>query len=437
MEELSGMRILIVVMLSFLLSSMAEGTPLPPSEFPISQDGYLQGRPSLAHDPNHDRFLATWADLRNKPATGFDIYGRLVDARGQAVTGDIPISRARGGQAFSAVAFDSRNNRYLVVWVDWRDAVTRDSDIYGQFVNADGTLHGNDFPIAQGRVSQKYPNVAFDPFHNRFLIAWGDDRNGGVEKIYGRFIGAEGDYLGNEFAIATDGGNHDSPTVVFDSTRKRFFLVWRNVSVLTPSDQQQKAIYGIFVDPERGPDGASFVIAHEPQGCLPPSLYAASFSPEHDTFFVTWTSGRNYYDEVWKDGKYDRQRGLDVYGAFVKADDGRLPEPAFQIASEVDYQEAASVAFDPNHGRFLVVWYDLRRRPAGRNTDIYGRYVSMKGKLSMEFLISEPGAPDLRRFPAISFSPKSDVFLILWEDGRNREKMRRQIFGKLEQTREM
>ena len=62
--------------------------------------------------------------------------------------------------------------------------------------------------------------------------------------------------------------------------------------------------------------------------------------------------------------------------------------------------------------------------------DLLGaRFVSTVGTLSDEFLISDPGASGLRRFPAVGFSPKSESFLVLWEDGRNRPEFTRQIFG--------
>ncbi len=104
------------------------------------------------------------------------------------------------------------------------------------------------------------------------------------------------------------------------------------------------------------------------------------------------------------------------------------------IASEIDYQRAPSVGYDSNQNRFLVVWYDLRRLPTGRDMDIYGKFVSVAGDVTDEFLVSDEGAPGIRRYPAVAYSPKSDAFVILWEDERLRDNnhLNRRIFGRVQ-----
>ena len=117
-------------------------------------------------------------------------------------------------------------------------------------------------------------------------------------------------------------------------------------------------------------------------------------------------------------GYDDRPLGLDVYGAFIDINDGSIKKGPFKIASEIDYQEMPSVEYDLKHKRFLVVWYDMRRPPTNRNNDIYGRYVMLDGIMSEEFLISDELAMGSRQLPTLAFSPRSNNFLILWEDGR-------------------
>lgn len=119
-----------------------------------------------------------------------------------------------------------------------------------------------------------------------------------------------------------------------------------------------------------------------------------------------------------------------MYGAFISVDDGRLREEPFMIASEIDYQEMPSVDYDPNKDRFLVVWYDLRRPPTNLNNDIYGRFVTPKGSMSEEFLISDRLASGPRQLPTLAFSPRSDAFLVLWEDGRQGRGQKVRIYGK-------
>ena len=422
------MRGIKVVLLAVLLplSVLATGHTSAQRDFAVSKDESLQSRPTLAYDANHDRFLVTWTDFRNRHTSGVDIYGRLIDSRGQPVGGDFPISGARRGQGTSAVAFDPLHNRYLVVWADWREAKSVDSDIYGRLINADGSPFGDDFAITRRRVSQKQPTVAFDPFHRRFLVIWKDFRGKDVERLYGQFIDPQGALVGNEFAVAQGVGKQDRPSLYYDQKRKRFLVVWRDIVdehqyLTTPL--KGKGIFAAFIDAERGPQAeAGSLIDTEEDACLPPSLYAAAYAPEEDVFLVVWTTARDY-----------DKRGLDVYGAFVRAKDGKRQGRAFPIAVESDYQEFPSVAYDPRHHRFLVIWYDLRRDHSALNQDIYGRYITAKGQFSEEFLVSDFRAPGIRRYPAISFSSKSDSFLMIWEDSRHKTKTThsQRIYGRI------
>ncbi|MDH3242595.1 MAG: hypothetical protein OEO83_18220, partial [Alphaproteobacteria bacterium] len=168
-----------VVALGMLGVATARGADHIGTDFPVAAGGGAQGLPAVAHDPGGDRFFLAWYDSRNGRAAALDIYGRVVDGSGRPVTGDIPIARARRSQSNPAVAFDTVNRRFLVLWADWRDATNVDSDIYGRLFNADGTPQGEEFRIAARRgVSQKTPNLAFDPVRRRFLVLWMDRRHG-------------------------------------------------------------------------------------------------------------------------------------------------------------------------------------------------------------------------------------------------------------------
>lgn len=428
--------ILALMVLMVSGAAMAQGLPGTGADFLVSEGGGMQNRPAIAYDPNGDRFFMAWYDWRNRKTTGFDIYGRIVDGSGQPITGDIPITVAKRSQGNPAIAFDTVNDRILVLWTDWRDAADIDSDIYGRLFNSDGTPHGEEFRIAGRRgVAQKTPNLAFDPVRQRFLVLWKDSRYKDYDKIYGRFVGADGSPQGEEFPVAMEGNAQDSPSVLFDPRKDQFLVAWRDVNSVGV-DQFEKAVMGSFVDAGRGPSGKSFLIAYEKTGCTPLSLKSASFSPKENFYFIAWSSGRNYHNTMPlserrdnRPGYDDRPTGLDVYGAFISVDDGSLRGEEFKIASEIDYQEMPSVAYDPNRDRFLVVWYDLRRAPTNRDNDIYGRYITPKGAMSEEFLISDERAPGPRQLPTVAFSPRSDAFLVLWEDGRQGRGEKTRIYG--------
>jgi hypothetical protein len=90
---------------------------------------------------------------------------------------------------------DSVNNRCLVVW-------NKNSDIYGQFINKDGTLHGERIPIvmATGSVEQLSPGVAFDPEHYRYLVTYSSNLNSWW-RTYCQFVNADGSLQGTPFIL--------------------------------------------------------------------------------------------------------------------------------------------------------------------------------------------------------------------------------------------
>ena len=382
------------------------------SDFPVSVRDSLQSNPTIAYNNKDDQFFITWSDVRYNSKTSVDIYGRILNGQGEAVSNDIVISGVKAGQGKSAVAFDPIHKNYLVVWTDWRNANNIDSDIYAQLLNFKGEPVGSNFAITNLRSSQKMAAVAFDPDQQRFLVAWKDDRLADHEKLYGRFISHQGKLLDNEFLIAKGEGKQDKPSLVYDQKRKRFLVVWRDIV-----DEQQylsttlegKGIFAAFVQNADNTAKPGILIDTEEDACLPPSLYAASYSPEDDLFLVVWTTARDY-----------QKMGLDVFGALVRASDGKHIGKAFPIAVKNDYQEFPAVIFDQKRKRFLVIWYDLRRDETAMNMDIYGRYVSPKGEMSKEFLVTDRGAPGIRRYPAIAYSEKSGTALVLWEDSRKK-----------------
>ena len=100
----------------------------------------------------------------------------------------IAICTAASVQYSPSVAYDSANQRFLVAFEDHRNGAATGRDIYGQVVNAGGTLFGGNFDICIAPNSQYYPSVAYDSANQRFLVAWQDLRNSATTgwDIYGQ-----------------------------------------------------------------------------------------------------------------------------------------------------------------------------------------------------------------------------------------------------------
>jgi len=399
----------VALLVLFLAATAAGALAAAAEEFAVSQVASGQGSPAVAADPGSGRFLVIWTDDRSK-SSGLDIYGRMVAGDGAAMSPDIAVAEADRGQAFPAVAFDPTEDRFLAVWTDWRDAETVESDIYGRFVQADGRPAGAAFPIAQERVSQKFPAIAFDPAGRRYLVVWIDRRHPPYETLYAQFLAADGSFKGPDFRIADSVGDQRQPSVVLDRKRGRFFVVWW--------ERQDSAIYARFVaDPlVAGTPTITIADGNDPR---PAANLAVASAPDEDRFFVVWTREAD-----------NETRGLDVYGLLIDAAHGKAVGAPIPIAAGTGREQSAVVGYDQRERRFLVVWLERRKDREAVHIRIHGRYVSTDGKPSEAFILSDPEGVGLKRSPALAFSTSSGSFLILWEDGRNGARSTRRIYGR-------
>ena len=205
-----GFRVMVAGGLALALmagSSVAVATPVG-GDFRISGSKAIKGehQPAVAYNSKANQYLVVWRDERNKtddsPSFGWDLYARRIGADGKPVGGDVRITGEKadvlGGPP--AVAYNSKANQYLVVWGDNRNSATRDLDIYGRRVGADGKPVGGDFRIAgsnanSGEIS---PAVAYNPKANQYLVVWQDGRNEATraDDVYGRRVGADGKPVG-------------------------------------------------------------------------------------------------------------------------------------------------------------------------------------------------------------------------------------------------
>lgn len=148
--------------------------------------------PSLAVDNSSvpRKFLVAWEDMRGGPNT--KIFGQLINSGGglynnnrmlsyqdSAGTGinDSIITNSR--QTRPTISYDAVNQRYFVMWQDERNSSTSlaNIDLYGQYVNLDGSLSGANYAISSNSSNQLAPAIAYDNYTKQFLAVWKDARN--------------------------------------------------------------------------------------------------------------------------------------------------------------------------------------------------------------------------------------------------------------------
>jgi hypothetical protein len=149
--------------------------------------------PSVGFDPVTKRFLAAWEDLRGGANT--KIFGQLVQSGGGKYNADFIISFedlnndtnnddnvANSKQSKPFVAYDPVNQRFFTIWQDGRNSTLslENLDLYGQKIDAEGSLRGNNYAIFTLPDNQYTPTIAYNDEMNHFLAVWKDARNADV-----------------------------------------------------------------------------------------------------------------------------------------------------------------------------------------------------------------------------------------------------------------
>ena len=143
-----------------------------------------------------------------------------------------------------ALEYDPVTGRFLVVWEDSRDTGVNAPKIYGQLIEGiSGGFYMGNFclsPETQNDqdIKQSAPTVEWDPVNQRFFVAWQDNRAGTISveniDIYGQRVDAEGSLRGNNLLVsATENGeptagNQLSPAIAYDPKTGIYLAVWKD-----------------------------------------------------------------------------------------------------------------------------------------------------------------------------------------------------------------
>ena len=189
----------------------------------------IRGEVDVAYDSVNARYLVVWASDVSGVSS---VLGRFVTPGGGAVGPVLAISTAPGGKFTPCVAFDAQNRRFLVTWTDG-------ADIRGQLITAGGEPYGTgsaaNFAVTSASGVQADPSIAFDTTNRRFLVVWTDSRSGtGIPDIRGQLISEDGTLfgtaVGTNFVIKMDGIVHRArPAVDYDAVSHHFLVVFERM----------------------------------------------------------------------------------------------------------------------------------------------------------------------------------------------------------------
>jgi len=249
----------------------------------------LIGRPVVVWNRSTRQYLIVWSD--NHLGTR-DVFARLVNDDGTLAGAVFPVSTEAGDQSAPSVAVNSAVNEFLIIWEDSRNSATSGIDLFGQRVGADGTLMGDAFEISTVSGNQRSPVSAFIPTDDQYFVLWQDDRNLGATgwDLYGQIVNADGTLKESEYALSLSAGHQQSPAIACVSNQP-CLVVWK--------DDRNGIfdVFGVFAGSDGMPVSAEFRITDvsSSSGGSPRSAYNQSTMQ----WLVAWNDSRDGNDDIF------------------------------------------------------------------------------------------------------------------------------------------
>ena len=291
-----------------------------------------------------------------------------------------------------AIAYNSRNNEYLIVWQNaWPVGL---NDVYARRVSADGKLLSW-FAVATGTNDKFQADVVYNNATNEYLIVWMFDVLGDGSKfdIFGRLVAWDGSYQKPEFEIISwHQRSMWSPRVDWNSKRNEYLVVWSAVDTSGGQPGVPSDISSMTLDANGNiGTGRNLVTGDQP--------FEADvvYNPTRDEYFLVYVRTIT--------------TGSDIYGLRIHADNHVITPPGLIKINDDPYdQNQPSIATNMKD-RYVVAWQSEDSQ--GRHF-IYGQDLDLDGKtLQGWIMIFET---KLSR-PAVA-AEFGDVerYLVAWED---------------------
>ncbi|MDY6916273.1 MAG: carboxypeptidase regulatory-like domain-containing protein, partial [Candidatus Cloacimonadota bacterium] len=273
----------------------------------------------IAYDGNN--FLVIWQE--GLPTQGARIRGQLVSPNGDLVGPNFDIRPASLSESDSQIYPDLLFNgsEYVVVWDDDRNG---NRDIYMQFVGTDGSLIGEDIQISTDTADQLLVQAAYNG--TNYFLVWRDERDSSNDgSIYGQVVDSEGNLIGENIAISiTENSEGRSwPDVAANSSQ---FLVSWEQEFSTKNNKQiivskeKEFIYQMVGEDLDRPVIWQDVWGRKVQsdGNMPEGAFPICDEEYHQEA-VCVTSDNSDFLVTWQDSRNENQYS-DIYGIIIEGE---------------------------------------------------------------------------------------------------------------------
>jgi hypothetical protein len=190
--------------------------------------------PAVGYASTSDKYEVVWSG-RASSASALNVHGQTVSSAGALIGTSTIIAQGDTDWSYEYpdLAYNSRQNGYLVVYHRRGLVAPIGFAIYAQLVHGDGAPTGMPIEIMRVVSDQMYPAVAAMPSafaKGQYLVVWEDTVAPGHRWIDGRLINGDGTYYSNTFYIADDADDHGSPNVAANNGTLQYLVTWTHFS---------------------------------------------------------------------------------------------------------------------------------------------------------------------------------------------------------------
>jgi hypothetical protein len=369
-------------------------TPLFGEEIIISELESDEYEPAIAYNSIQHQYLVVWENKwGTTPGSHHDIYAQRLTSTGQLLSW-FAVSVNSNSQTNPSVAYDPVNDRYLVVWVYDVNGDGSDWDVYGRFIPWNGPDPAlGDFMICNWTSSQTHPVVAYALAQQEFLVVWQNQQPLVADYISARRVYADGGgFPDDAFSITSGADNRAFPDVAYNLARNEYLVTWDVELSVSDTD-----IYGLRLTGTGGSLGGEFVIAGWPDDEERSSVAACD---QADQYLVAWQSDQG------SDGS--------DYAIFARrlTGDGLLYDP-FEVDNTLTPETQVDVSCNADGQHYLLAWQSGHGNPIA---GVWARVAYPTGAWGPTFNVVLPGASESRGYPAIGGGRSN--FLVTWEHQR-------------------
>lgn len=311
----------------------------------VSDANKWNWQPDVVYNPVEDEYLIVYT--YQVSTSDYDIWARRVKWDGSWMSAEYAINQDSSKQWEPAVAYNSQNNEYLVVYENYWSGTMR--DIAAQRVAADGTLLSWRNIASAANKIRRLPDVAYNAARNEYLIAYTFQHPTDGD-ILGKISSANMGTLGSEINIVDNTNDQDG--VALTAAAGEYFAVWNDG---TPT---HGTIYG------RRINGT---------GALQPFIPIADHSGKNDVEPDVAFGPAYGYLVVWR--HMPSLTEWDVYGRFVKVGQNSAAGGEFVIDDEGGTDQKSPATACAGTGQCLVVEEDNSSMGGPVDYEIRGRFI--------------------------------------------------------------